>query len=185
MIGIVDYGLGNLTSVAGAVEKVGFEPLVTADKVVVNTGAAERPRLISEIAQAFGSQCVVLSIGAGKTGDGAYQVFSAFAAEATGLEPAEWAKRGEEMGAGEILITSIERDGSLRGYDIELCRLIADAVTIPVLILGGAGNWKHFSEGFREGGASAVCTQNIYHFTESSIQSAKKFLAKQGIDVRI
>jgi len=168
-----------------AIDDVRLFMEVGADKVAVNTGAVERPQLISEIAQAFGSQCVVLSIDARKTGDGAYEVYSAFGAQATGLAPAEWAKRGEEMGAGEILITSIERDGSLQGYDIELCRQIAGAVKVPVLILGGAGNWKHFSQGFREGGASAVCTQNIYHFTESSILSAKKSLAKQGIDMRM
>ena len=83
------------------------------------------------------------------------------------------------------MITSIERDGSLQGYDLDLCRRVSDAVSVPVLVLGGAGSWKHFVEGVEEGGASAVCTQNIYHFTENSILSAKKFLAERGVPVRI
>ncbi len=155
-----------------------------ADKVVVNTGALQRPELIAEIAETWGSQCVVLSIDARRREDGTYEVFSAFAREPTGLAPVEWARRAQELGAGEILITSVERDGSLQGYDIELCRQVADAVGVPVLILGGAGNWKHFEAGFKEAGASAVCTQNIYHFTESGIRGAKAYLAKAEIDVR-
>lgn len=157
---------------------------VGADKVMVNSGAVERPGLISEIASAYGSQCVVLSIDARRTDDG-YEVYAGCGAEPIGLDPAEWAKEGEELGAGEILITSIERDGSLQGYDLDLCRRVSEAVTVPVLVLGGAGSWKHFVEGIEQGGASAVCTQNIYHFTESSILSAKKFLADRGVAVRM
>ncbi|MFQ5763666.1 MAG: imidazole glycerol phosphate synthase subunit HisF [Rhodospirillales bacterium] len=155
-----------------------------ADKVVVNSGAVERPELISEIASAYGSQCVVLSIDARKT-DGGYEVYAGCGGKATGLDPAEWAKEGENLGAGEVLITSVERDGSLQGYDLDLCRRVSDAVTVPVLVLGGAGTWKHFVEAIEQGGASAVCTQNIYHFTESSILSAKKFLADHGVAVRM
>lgn len=162
---------------------------VGADKVVVNSGAVERPALITEIAGAYGAQCVVLSIDARRKPDGGpggeYEVFAGCGGTPTGLEPAEWAKRGEELGAGEIMITSIERDGSLQGYDLELCKRVSDAVTVPVLALGGAGSWKHFVEGIEKGGASAVCTQNIYHFTENSILSAKKFLADRGIAVRM
>ena len=142
------------------------------------------PGLATEIAKAYGAQCVVLSIDARKT-DGGYEVYSACGGKATGMDPAEWAKQGEELGAGEIMITSIERDGSLQGYDLELCRRVSDAVSVPVLVLGGAGSWKHFVEGVEEGGASAVCTQNIYHFTENSILSAKKFLAERGVPVRL
>lgn len=156
---------------------------VGADKVVVNTGALQRPELIREIAEAYGSQCVVVSIDARKTDDG-YEVFSGFAGTPTGMSPVEWAQQAEELGAGEILITSVERDGYLQGYDLELSRSVADAVGVPVLILGGAGNWKHFAEGLEKGHASAVCTQNIYHFTEASIRSAKQYLDKAGFDVR-
>jgi cyclase len=158
---------------------------VGADKVVVNTGALRRPELIREIAELYGSQCVVVSIDARRREAGGYEVYSDFASRPTGIEAAEWAQQAEAMGAGEILITSVERDGALQGYDLELCRHVAEAVTVPVLILGGAGNWKHFAEGFGEGHASAVCTQNIYHFTEASIRSAKQYLRKNGLDVRI
>jgi cyclase len=156
-----------------------------ADKVVVNTAAVERPAFIGEIARRYGSQCVVLSIDAKKKADGGYEVWSHFASRPTGLTLEDWARRGEELGAGEILITAIERDGSLEGYDLELCRRVADTVGIPILILGGAGNWKHFVDGFTQGHASAVCTQNIYHFTEGAIRSAKTFLDRAGIPVRV
>ena len=96
-----------------------------------------------------------------------------------------WAREGQDRGAGEILITAIEKDGWLQGYDLELCRRVVDAVSVPVLVLGGAGNWKHFLDGFNDGGASAVCTQNIYHFTESSVKNAKAYLHKAGANVRI
>ncbi len=159
---------------------------VGGDKVVVNSGAVERPELITEIAEAYGSQCVVLSIDARKKdGEDGYEVFSHFAGQATGMTPADWARRGQELGAGEVLITSVERDGSLQGYDLALCRQVADAVSVPVLGLAGAGNWKHFVEGIEQGGLSAVCTQNIYHFTETSIASAKKFMDRKGIRVRL
>tara|TARA_Y100000813_G_scaffold177605_1_gene144204 strand:- start:585 stop:1337 length:753 start_codon:yes stop_codon:yes gene_type:complete len=160
---------------------------VGGDKVVVNSGAVERPELITEIAEAYGSQCVVLSIDARKseTLDGGYEAFSHFATRATGKTPGEWAREGEALGAGEIMITSVERDGSLQGYDLELCRQVSDAVSLPVLGMAGAGNWKHFVEGVEKGGLSAVCTQNIYHFTETSIASAKKFMEKKGIPVRL
>jgi cyclase len=155
-----------------------------ADKVVVNTGAIERPELISEIAASFGATCVVLSIDAART-EGGYEIRSHFGAVATGLAVERWARRGTELGAGEILLTSIDRDGSLEGYDLELCRRVVDSVDIPVLISGGAGSWKHFVEGLQQGGASAVCTSNIYHFTEASLKSAKAFMAKAGILVRL
>lgn len=155
-----------------------------ADKVVINSGALIRTELITEISQAFGVQCVVLSIDARKDEHGGYEVYSHCATKATGRNPAEWASEAEALGAGEILITSVERDGWLQGYDLELCRLVSDAVGVPVLILGGAGRWKHFADGFKKGGASGVCTQNIYHFTENSIKSAKTWLRNAEINVR-
>jgi cyclase len=156
-----------------------------ADKVVVNTGAIERPELISRAAELYGAQCVVVSIDALRLADGGYEVYAEQGTRPTGLRPAEWARRAEELGAGEILITSIEKDGSLEGYDNALNRLVSDAVGVPVLVSGGAGKWQDFVDGFVEGGASAVCTTNIYHFTESSIRSAKQFLARAGIPVRL
>ena len=156
-----------------------------ADKVIVNSGAIDRPELITEIAELYGSQCVVLSIDAKMVDKGKYEVFSHFASHPTGLAPSDWAREGQDRGAGEILITAIEKDGWLQGYDLELCRRVVDAVSVPVLVLGGAGNWKHFLDGFNDGGASAVCTQNIYHFTESSVKNAKAYLHKAGANVRI
>jgi cyclase len=156
---------------------------VGADKVVINTGALEKPELISQIARAYGTQCVVLSIDAKEVGNG-YEVYSKFGHHPAGVSPEAWGKRGAELGAGEILITSIDRDGSLAGYDLELCRRMTGAVSVPVLIAGGAGNWQHLVDGVAKGGAAAVCTSNIYHFTETSIKSAKTFMGKAGIPVR-
>lgn len=156
-----------------------------ADKVVLNTGAIERPELITETARQYGAQCVVLSIDAKKIGTGEYEVYSTFGSKPTGMTPATWAEKGEELGAGEILITSIDRDGWLQGYDLDLCSQVTDVVSVPVLVLGGAGSWKHFTDAFLQCGVSAACTQNIYHFTEQSIHSAKAFLARNGVDVRL
>jgi cyclase len=158
---------------------------VGADKVVINTGALERKALITEIANSYGAQCVVVSIDAKQRDDGTYEVYSHFGAHPTGRDPAAWAREAEELGAGEILITSIDRDGWLQGFDLDLCRSVTEAVRVPVLILGGCGNWNHMAEGFKKAHASAVCTQNIYHFTETSIQSAKRYLEGEGVEVRI
>lgn len=155
-----------------------------ADKIVINTEAIRNPRLITEAAQLFGSQCVVVSIDAKKNDNGSYEVYAEFGKNATGLDPISWAKKAQELGAGEIMITSIEKDGSLEGYDNELNRMITEAVTIPVLVCGGAGKWQDFVDGFVNGKASAVCTTCIYHFTETSIKSAKKYLTDAGIQVR-
>lgn len=154
-----------------------------ADKVIVNSGAVENPHLIEDIAGAYGQQCVVLSIDAAKTDDG-YEVMSHFGVKPTGHDPATWARYGEAMGAGEILITAIERDGALQGYDLDLCAQVANAVSVPVQVLGGCGNWQHMTQAFDVPGVSAACTQNIYHFTEQSIASAKKFLSGKGVAVR-
>lgn len=163
-----------------------FHALLQAgvDKIVLNTGALERPDLIREAAERFGSQCVVVSIDARQTNRGGYEVHSHFGAEPTGWDPASWARRAQDLGAGEILITSIERDGYLEGYDNKLNRSVVDAVTVPVLCCGGAGRWEHFVEAFEEAGVSGVCTTNIYHFAETSIRSAKVYLKRAGIEVR-
>lgn len=158
---------------------------IGADKVVLNTGAARNSELISLAARQFGSQCVVLSIDARREEDGAYQAYAACGSAPLGMTPEQWARRGQELGAGEVLIQSIDRDGMLEGYDLELVRSVSEAVDIPVLACGGAGNWQHFADGFAQGGAQAVCTTNIYHFTESSIRSAKQYLHDAGIAVRL
>ncbi len=155
-----------------------------ADKVVFNTGAVQRPELITETAALYGAQCVVVSIDARMRADGGYEVWTECGGRPTGLAPDEWARRAEELGAGEIMLTSVEKDGSLEGYDNDLNRLVSGAVSVPVLVAGGAGKWQDFVDGFVEGGASAVCTTNIYHFTESSIRSAKQYLDRAGIPVR-
>ena len=155
-----------------------------ADKVVINTAAIEKPDFIYEVARLYGSQCVIASMDVKKHGPGDYEVFSHFGSKPTKLNPVQWAKQVEELGAGEILLTSIDRDGWLQGYDLDLCSTISQSVNLPILILGGAGNWKHLLEGFTIGQASAVCSQNIYHFTENSIRSAKEYLHKSGILIR-
>ena len=156
-----------------------------ADKIVVNTGALEKPELITEIARVFGKQAVILSIDTKEVAKGDYRVFSHFGRKLHKLRPWDWAKQGQKLGAGEVLITSIDRDGSLEGYDLDLTHRVTKSIRVPVLVLGGAGSWQHFVDGFEIGKASAVCTQNIYHFTEQSIQNAKIYLADKGIHVRI
>jgi cyclase len=168
-----------------SIEDVATMLAVGADKVVLNTGAVERPALITEAAKLYGAQCVVVSIDARRGDDGSYEVMTDFGSRPTGLVAEEWARAAEELGAGEILVTSIEKDGSLEGYDNDLNRRISDSVSVPVLVSGGAGKWQDFVDGFVEGGASAVCTTNIYHFTESSIRSAKQYLERAGIPVRL
>ncbi len=175
-------------SVGGGIRNIGDVQTYMkagADKIVVNTGALMRPELIQEISHLYGAQCVVLSIDARKKEGGGYEVYGSFASEGMNKTPAQWASFAESLGAGEILITSVERDGSLSGYDLDLCKEVVQAVRAPVLILGGAGAWQHFVDAILQGGASAVCTQNIYHFTETSIQSAKSYMARAGIAVRL
>lgn len=155
-----------------------------ADKVIINTAALETPDLITKAAKLFGSQCVVVSIDAKRRADGSYEVYSAQGTQPTGQSPEKWAKDVELLGAGEILVTAIHRDGSLEGYDNELVSRVASAVNVPVLACGGAGKWQDFVDGFTIGKASAVCTACIYHFTETSIKSVKSYLKKAGIDVR-
>jgi cyclase len=155
-----------------------------ADKVVVNTAAVEEPALVTEAARLLGAQCVVVSIDARRGCDGGYEVYTHHGGKATGLEAAAWARQAQALGAGEIFITSIDRDGALEGYEMALNRAVVDAVEVPVLVCGGAGQWKHFVDAFTVSGAAAVCTTNIYHFTETSIRSAKRYLREAGVAVR-
>ena len=156
-----------------------------ADKITINTEAVNRPEFITEAAKLFGAQCVVVSIDAKKFGPGKYEVYTEQGTKPTGLDPAKWAKKAEKMGAGEIMITSIDKDGSLEGYDNELNKMVSEAVDIPVLVCGGAGKWQDFVDGFKKGKASAVCTTCIYHFTDTSIKSVKNYLKNAGIEVRV
>ena len=158
---------------------------IGADKVAVNTQAVLQPDIITKAAKLFGSQCVVVSLDAGVNQSDEYEVFIHFGTQPIGIGVVQWAKKVAECGAGEILIQLIDKDGTLEGYDNRLNRIVSDAVEIPVLACSGAGSWKNFVDGFIEGGAAAVCTTNIYHFTESSIKSAKQFLRNARIEVRI
>jgi len=166
-------------------EEFKFFLKIGADKVAVNTHAIDHPDFITKQAKIFGSQCVVISIDAKLHKDGKYRVYYSQGTKYTKIEPHDWAKKVQDLGAGEILIQSIDKDGTLEGYDNNLCKSITSVVQIPVLICSGAGNWSHFAEGFSTGKASGVCTNNIFHFTEASIKSAKKFLDNSGFNVRI
>jgi len=156
-----------------------------ADKVSINSSAIRNPRFITKISGTFGTQSVVVSIDAKKKDDGNYEVYSNQGKKPISICPTVWAKKVEDCGAGEILITSINNDGWLRGYDIDLCKKIKSTVKIPVLALGGCGNWDHMYQAFTTAKVDAACTQNIYHYTEQSIKSAKKYLKSKGIKVRI
>jgi cyclase len=156
-----------------------------ADKVSVNSHAIERPHLISEIADVFGSQCAVLSMDCRRENDDSYQVYTHSGKRPTGLCPAEWARQAERLGAGEIFLNSIDRDGSKLGYDIELIRSVTDVVSIPVIACGGVGSHSHFAAGILQGGASAVAAANIFHYIEHSTIVAKAHLLRAGVDVRL
>jgi cyclase len=157
---------------------------VGADKVVVNTAAMESPDLIREIARRFGSQCVVVSIDARRHADGVYETYTHAGTVPAGKDPASMAREAEAAGAGEILVTSIDRDGTLAGYDVELTRLVADSVTIPVIASGGAGTYEHMAEVIREGHSSAVAAASLFHFTHQTPAEAKRYLKERGFVVR-
>jgi cyclase len=156
-----------------------------ADKVAINSAATEEADLIQEAARKFGSQCIVVSIDVRRSGDGRYEVFSRSGTKPTGKEPRLFAKEVEERGAGEILLTSIDRDGTMEGYDSELTQSVADAVSIPVIASGGAGSYDHMLEVLVKGKASAVAAASIYHFTQMTPLEAKHFLREKDIQVRI
>lgn len=157
---------------------------VGADKVSINTAAYYQPDLIREAAIHFGSQCIVASIDASRNDNGTYDCYSHAGTKSTGKEAVEWAQQLEQLGAGEILITSINRDGCMEGYDLELIQLVAGCVNIPVIASGGAGNYKHFQEAIQIGKASAVAAASMFHFTEQTPKEAKKFMTSIGIPVR-
>ena len=155
-----------------------------ADKISINSAAIDRPGLISEAAQRFGSQCVVVAIDAKRREDGGWNIYKHGGRLDTGIDAIEWAKKVEALGAGEILLTSMDCDGTKAGYDIPLTRAVADAVSIPVIASGGAGTLEHFYEGLTEGGADAVLAASLFHYKELEISQVKDYLAGKGVPVR-
>jgi cyclase len=158
---------------------------VGADKVVLNTAAVEISSLIKESASQFGSQCVVVSIDYKKLKDGTYEVYTYSGTRPTGINPVSLAQEVESMGAGEILLTSIDCDGTMKGYDIELTRRVSESVSIPVIASGGAGNYEHMAKILRETKVSAVAAASIFHFTQQTPLEAKRYLKERGFRVRL
>ncbi len=160
-----------------------------ADKVSINTAAVQRRALVKEAAEKFGDQCIVVAIDAKKVSKpdekARWEIFTHGGRNATGLDAVAYAKEVVALGAGEILLTSMDRDGTKSGYDIALTRAVADAVTVPVIASGGAGTLDHLVEGIRDGGATAVLAASIFHFGEFTIAEAKRHMAKAGLPVRL
>lgn len=157
-----------------------------ADKISINSAAINTPELIHEAAEKFGSQCVVVAIDAKKRLDGSgWNVYRSGGRIDTGLDAIEWAKKAESLGAGEILLTSMDGDGTKAGYDLEVTRTIAEAVSIPVIASGGAGELCHFKDAFTEGKADAALAASLFHYKELEIREVKEYLQKEGISVRI
>jgi cyclase len=159
--------------------------LAGADKVSINTAAINNPKLIKESSDKFGSQCIVVAIDAKKTDDNKWTVFTHGGREPTKLDAIEFAKLAQDKGAGEILLTSMDRDGTKEGYDIELTKKITDLLTIPVIASGGVGTLEHLKDGIVKGGADAVLAASIFHFGEYSIQQAKEYLKTNNVPVRL
>jgi cyclase len=162
-----------------------------ADKVAINTAAVFHPEFVREAADKFGSQCIVVAIDAKQVDDGAgsggprWEIFTHGGRKATGIDAIEWAKQMVAYGAGEILLTSMDRDGTRNGFDLALTRAVCEAVDVPVIASGGVGNLEHLAEGILEGEADAVLAASIFHFAEHSIEEAKRYMAARGIEVRL
>lgn len=156
-----------------------------ADKISVNSAAIKRPELISEAAWRFGNQCVVVAIDAKKKTEGKWEVYLNGGRVNTGIDAVEWALKAEELGAGEILLTSMDCDGTKNGYDVELTRAITTSVNIPVIASGGAGNMDHFYQAFNEGGADAALAASLFHYREIEIMVLKRYLSDKGVSMRV
>ncbi|HSC87163.1 MAG TPA: imidazole glycerol phosphate synthase subunit HisF [Polyangiaceae bacterium] len=155
-----------------------------ADKVSVNSSALANPDLISDVTSAWGRQVFVLAIDARCTGPGKWEVFTHGGRRATGVDAVEWARRGDSLGAGEILLTSMDRDGTQAGYDLELLRAVTEAVSIPVIASGGVGTLEHLREGLVEGGADAALAASIFHDGKYTVQEARRYLSEKGVPMR-
>lgn len=174
-------------TVGGGISNVGdIQRLLRsgADKVSINSSAFASVRIVEEAANRFGSQCVVSSIDARRDDSGRYLCYSHCGTVSTGLEPTAWARELEARGAGEILITSIDRDGTMQGYDLELIEQVVRAVNLPVIASGGAGSYEHMRQAVQEAGASAVAAASMFHFTEQTPAEAKRYLGAAGIPIR-
>ena len=156
-----------------------------ADKVSINTSAVTNPQLVADASSRYGSQCIVVAIDAKKASPGRWEIFTHGGRNATGLEVIEWAKKMAQLGAGEILLTSMDKDGTKSGFDLELTRAVSDAVNIPVIASGGVGNLQHLADGVQEGHADAVLAASIFHYGEYTVQQAKKFMSERNIPVRL
>lgn len=156
-----------------------------ADKVSVNSAALARPELLSELAETFGAQCVVLAVDARRRDDGSYEAYVNGGRTPTGRDAVEWVREGVERGAGEILLTSMDRDGTEHGYELELTRRASDAVEVPVIASGGAGTLDHLVEAVEEGGADAVLCASIFHYGQYTVGEAKERMRAAGIPVRL
>lgn len=175
-------------TVGGGVRSVGdVHTLLAAgaDKVAINSAAVRDPSLVDAAARAAGNQCIVVAIDAKAVGEGRWEIFTHGGRKETGIDAVEYARKVADLGAGEILLTSMDRDGVKSGYDLSLTRTIADAVEIPVVASGGAGTLDHLAEGVAEGHASAVLAASIFHFGTYSIAEAKAYMADQGIPMRL
>jgi cyclase len=159
--------------------------LAGADKVAINTAAVKDPEFVARAAEKFGSQCIVVAIDAKADGQGGYEIFTHGGRTATGLDAIAFAKRVVSLGAGELLVTSMDRDGTKHGYDLGLTRAIADAVPVPVIASGGVGTLDHLAEGAAEGHATGLLAASIFHFGEHTVAEAKAHLAKAGLPVRL
>lgn len=175
-------------TVGGGVRKVeDIRQLLNAgaDKVAINSAAIFYPEFVGEAAARFGNQCIVVAIDAKQVADGRWEIFTHGGRKPTGIDAVDWAVRMADLGAGELLITSMDADGTKRGYDLALMRRITETVSVPVIASGGVGNLQHLADGITQGGADAVLAASIFHFGEYTIGQAKQFLAQQGVAVRL
>ena len=156
-----------------------------ADKISINTSAVLNPQLVADAAGRYGSQCIVVAIDAKQAGEGRWEVYTHGGRKPTGLDAIEWARKMQQLGAGEILLTSMDRDGQKNGFDLALTHAVTDVLEIPVIASGGVGNLQHLVDGVKQGGADAVLAASIFHYGEYTVQQAKEFMSEQGIEVRL
>lgn len=195
MVHVVEQVAGEVfipLTVGGGIREVGdIRRMLNAgaDKVGINTAAVFNPEFVREAAQRFGSQCIVVAIDAKRTSaegePSKWEIFTHGGRKPTGIDAVEWAQRMTEYGAGEILLTSMDRDGTRDGFDLELTRAVSDAVDVPVIASGGVGNLQHLADGVTQGRADAVLAASIFHFGEHTVAEAKQHMAQQGIEVRL